>query len=386
MKSNEQLEALQMTPEQNAVIIALQHKITSLGLSAKFVEPVSVGPIVSVYRFQPLGSTRVAQLEGLSQDFAVTLGAEDILSKRMPGESAVGVFVPNRERQWVKWFTQATVDTSKYRLPLVLGIDHLGKSVVEDLTLMPHLLIGGSTGGGKSTLLNSIIGSLILNYNETDVQLVLCDTKEGVEFSKFSRAPHLRSNVAGSVDMALLRWEELVDEMNRRLQLLAKTSTHNILEYNSTRANSPTRLPYICLVIDEVADPLSDRRKIEEPPSFGETKPKSTRVAKIASSRLAQLASKARASGIHIIAATQRPSAKLLEGDIKSNFPARLAFRLPSQTDSRVVLDVDGAEHLLPRGDMLFINPNRAGLQRLHAPLATVEDIRAAIDFALVRR
>lgn len=376
------------TPEQQATIVAITHKIVSLGLTASFVDPISVGPIVSVYRFQPTGSTRVSQLEGLSQDFAVALGAEDIMAKRMPGEASVGIFIPNKERQWVKWFEHATVDPTKYHIPLVLGIDYLGKLVVVDLASLPHLLIAGSTGGGKSTLLNSLTASLILNYTPKDLELVLCDIKEGVEFTKFARAPHLRSNIATSIDLTHIRLDELIDEMTRRLKLFAQTSTHNIAEYNSTRQGSASRLPYVALIIDEIADLLSDRRRIEDSEStaFGDNKVKLTNAGKIASGKLSKLAAKARASGIHIIVATQRPSAKLLEGDIKSNFPSRLAFRLPSQTDSRVVLDTGGAEHLLSQGDMLFINPNKPGLQRIHAPRSTAQDIQAAIEYSMQRR
>jgi len=373
------------TDEQRAVIVVLAHKLSQLGLNATFVEPISVGPIVSVYRFQPQGSTKVSHLEGLSQDFAVTLGAEDVMVKRMPGESSVGIFVPNKDRQWVKWYNHCTLDASRWKIPLILGIDYLGKLVVEDLTTMPHLLVAGSTGGGKSTLLNSIIGALILNYKPSDVELVLCDIKEGVEFTKFREAPHLRSFIATSIDMAHIRLDELNDEMTRRLKLFAQTSTHNIDEYNAVRRGSPTRLPYIALIIDEIADMLSDRRRIQEEDPSPDGKPKYALAGKIASGKLAKLAAKARASGIHIIVATQRPSAKLLEGDIKSNFPARLAFRLPSQTDSRVVLDTGGAEHLISRGDMLFINPNKPGLARIHAPLATAQDIQGAIEFAAQR-
>jgi len=380
------VQASPQTDEQKAVVIVLSHKLTQLGLSATFVDPISVGPIVSVYRFQPQGSTKVSHLEGLSQDFAVTLGAEDVMVKRMPGESAVGVFVPNRERQWVKWYNHCTIDPTRYKIPLILGIDYMGKLVIEDLALMPHLLVAGSTGGGKSTLLNSIIGALILNYKPSDLELVLCDIKEGVEFTKFRNAPHLRSQIAASIDIAHIRLDELIDEMTRRLKLFAQTETHNIDEYNAKRQGSPTRLPYVALVIDEIADMLSDRRRIQEEEPSPDGKPKYALAGKIASGKLAKLAAKARASGIHIIVATQRPSAKLLEGDIKSNFPARLAFRLPSQTDSRVVLDTGGAEHLISRGDMLFINPNKPGLARIHAPLATAQDIQGAIEFAAQRR
>jgi S-DNA-T family DNA segregation ATPase FtsK/SpoIIIE len=326
----------------------------------------------------------VSHLEGLSQDFAVTLGAEDVMVKRMPGESAVGVFVPNKTRQWVKWINNSTVDTKKYHIPLVLGIDYLGNIVIEDLATLPHLLIAGSTGGGKSTLLNSIIGAWILNYSKDDLQLVLCDIKEGVEFTKFQAAPQLRSNIATTIDLTHIRMDELIDEMKRRLQLLAQNDVHNIEEYNAVRQGSKTRLPYVAFVVDEFSDLLSDRRRVEEEVTF-DGKVKLARAGEIATRKLSTLASKARASGIHLILATQRPSAKLLEGDIKTNFTARMAFKLPSQTDSRVVLDTGGAEHLLKFGDMLFINPNKSGLQRIHAPHATREDIKAAIEFAASR-
>lgn len=371
------------TPEQEAVVIVISHKLTQLGLSATFVDPISVGPIVSVYRFQPQGSTKVSHLEGLSQDFAVTLGAEDVMVKRMPGESAVGIFVPNKSRQWVKWYNHCTLDPTKYKIPLILGVDYLGKLVVEDLSLMPHLLIAGSTGSGKSTLLNSIVGGVILNYDKDDVEFVMSDTK-GVEFTQFERAANLRSRIATTVGLTIERFDELIIEMERRLATFGQTGTRNILEYNSTRQGSKARLSYVLVVIDELADLLTNRQRVPDPQDpEGE---RSTTLGALTSRKLASLAQKARATGIHIIASTQRPSVKLLEGDIKANFPARLAFRLPSEADSRTVLGCGGAEHLLSRGDMLFINPNRSGLQRIHAPLATLQDIQGAIEFAAQRR
>ncbi len=371
------------TDEQNATVIALAHKLAQLGFTADFVDPISVGPIISVYRFQPKGSTKVSQLEGLSQDFAVALGAEDVMCKRMPGESAVGVFVPNKTRQWVKWYNHCTLDTTKYKLPMILGIDYLGKLIVEDLTTMPHLLIAGSTGGGKSTLLNSIIGGIILNYSEDDIQFELSDTK-GVEFTQFEKANNLRSNIATSVGLTIEKFDELIVEMNRRLKTFGQTSTRNILEYNAARQGSKARLSYILIVIDELADLLTNRQRVPDPddPEGNRTITLGTQTSR----KLAQLAQKARATGIHIIASTQRPSVKLLEGDIKANFPARLAFRLPSEADSRTVLGIGGAEHLLSRGDMLFINPNKPGLQRVHAPLSTLDDIKSAIEYAAQRR
>lgn len=371
------------TPEQEAVVIVISHKLTQLGLHATFVDPISVGPIVSVYRFQPNGSTKVSHLEGLSQDFAVTLGAEDVMVKRMPGESAVGIFVPNKERQWVKWYNHCTLDPTKYKVPLILGVDYLGKLVIEDLSLMPHLLIAGSTGGGKSTLLNSIVGGIILNYSKDDIEFVMSDTK-GVEFTQFERADNLRSRIATTVGLTIERFDELIIEMERRLATFGQSNTRNILEYNSARQGSKARLPYILVVIDELADLLTNRQRVPDP--YDPTGDRSITLGALTSRKLASLAQKARATGIHIIASTQRPSVKLLEGDIKANFPARLAFRLPSEADSRTVLGCGGAEHLLSRGDMLFINPNRPGLQRIHAPLATLQDIKGAIEFAAQRR
>ena len=372
-----------LTNEQLSVSAAIAFKLASLGLSAKFVEPVSQGPIVTVYRFQPQGSTRVSQIESLAQDFAVTLGVEEVFVKRMPGETAIGIAVPNRERNWVQWRNiVGTINTRnwilsdtkgvEFQIPLLLGIDQVGECIIEDLTLMPHLLLAGSTGSGKSTLLNSIIASLIYGYSPTCIRFIMSDTK-GVEFLHFTGAPHLLYNPCTSVYQTAERLTWLISEMELRLKKYPQYNARNILEYNS---KSPSKLPYIVVIIDELADLLQDKRKQDEEsrgPSIG----------KIIEAKLCHLAQKARASGIHIIASTQRPSVKLIEGNIKANFPARLTFRLPSEADSRTVLGTSGAEHLLSRGDMLFINPNKPGLQRIHAPIASIEDIKAAVEYSV---
>jgi S-DNA-T family DNA segregation ATPase FtsK/SpoIIIE len=371
---------INLTDEQLATSSRIALKIAELSLSAKFLQPISVGPIVSVYRFMPQGSTRVSHIEGIAQDLAIALGVEDVFVKRMPGESAVGIFVPNRERKWIYWRDIVGPQVSANRdakVPLLLGVDHLGKIVVEDLTLMPHLLIAGSTGSGKSTLLSSLIGTIVYNLNSSNVKFVLSDTK-GVEFGHFIGAPHLLFEPATSVYQTLERFDWLIEEMSARLAKLSKGGFRNVLEYNEKATQSQAeRFPYIVLIIDELADLLQLRSKI------GDTGPA---IGKIAESKLAQLAQKARATGIHIIAATQRPSVKLVEGNIKANFPARLTFRLPSEVDSRTVIGTSGAEHLLSRGDMLFVNPNKPGLQRIHAPLASVVDIQAAVEFSTRRR
>jgi S-DNA-T family DNA segregation ATPase FtsK/SpoIIIE len=364
-------DSIPMTEEQ-AVVVVLQHKMTTLGLCAKHVESVA-GPIVSVHKFLPLGATRVSQIEGLAQDFAVALSVEDVFVKRMPGEAAVGIFVPNRERKSVLWRDMCST-TNDTPVPLVLGIDVNGRRIVEDLTTLPHLLIAGSTGSGKSTLLGSLIASILVNRK--DVYFVLSDTK-GVEFNHFSSAKQLYCPISTTVEGTVLRFDMLVEEMERRLRLYANNGHRNILEHNQAYEGTARRLPYIVVVIDELYDLLTDGRKVQE-----NDEERSTTLGKDASGKLAKLAQKARATGIHIIASTQRPSVKLLEGDIKANFPARITFRLPSEADSRTVLGTGGAEHLLSRGDMLFVNPNRPGLQRIHAPLASIVDIEAAVKYA----
>jgi DNA segregation ATPase FtsK/SpoIIIE, S-DNA-T family len=358
--------------EQQATILALQSKIAALGLSARFVAPVSVGPIVSVYKFLPLGSTRVSNIEALSQDFAVTLSVEDVFVKRMPGEAAVGIFVPNQVRSYVQWRDICIVKQQSIPLPLTLGIDINGKPVVEDLSLLPHLLIAGSTGSGKSTLLGSLIASLMVNRPR--VQFVMSDTK-GVEFNHFDKAKQLLTRTATSVETTVERFDWLIDEMERRLKRYGNLGHRNIIEYNNTRPTAQTQDPYICLVIDELADILGDRTKLEDDSD--------SHLGKAAERKLGQIAQKARATGIHIIASTQRPSVKLIEGNVKANFPARLTFRLPSEADSRTVLGVGGAEHLISRGDMLFVSPIRPGIQRIHAPIASLEDIQAAVEFSM---
>jgi DNA segregation ATPase FtsK/SpoIIIE, S-DNA-T family len=368
------LSETNLTPDM-VISATLLTKIHELGHSASYVPEVSRGPVVTIYRFLPKGSTKVSHLEGLAQDFAIALGVEDVLVKRIPGETAVSVWVPNKERRFVDFkdtmssFWQAK---DKHKIPLNLGVDHLGRPVVVDLASLPHLLIAGSTGSGKSTLLGSILASIIYGVNSSDVQMVLSDTK-GVEFGHFIGAPHLLYEPATSVYQTLERIEWLISEMERRLKVLQKASKQNVgqLEGNA-------RLPYIMLCIDELADIVGDRTKSGDDgkgPTLG----------KIALERLGKLAQKARATGIHIIASTQRPSAKLIEGDIKSNFPSRLSFRLPSGVDSRVVLDTEGAEHLLQQGDMLFVNPNKPGIQRLHAPYAQQADINSAVEVAVRR-
>jgi S-DNA-T family DNA segregation ATPase FtsK/SpoIIIE len=360
-----------LNAEQTDVLAKLVSKAIQLGVTMQFEPPVAVGPVVSVYRFRPIGSTRVSTLEGLADDFAVALGVESVLVRKTE------IFVPNKERRYVNFRDTigalwATKDTSS--VPLNLGIDHLGVPCVDDLAQLPHLLIAGSTGSGKSTLVTAIIGALVYCKTPDDIQFVLSDTKN-VEFGRFIGAPHLMFNPATTIYQTMEQMEWIVQEMESRLKTIGLAQCRNIHEYKE-KCPHAKKIPFLVLVIDELADLLSDRSRTENKgPSLG----------KIAESILGKIVQKSRAAGVYVIAATQRPSVNVVAGSIKANFPARLSFRLPSGPDSRTVLGVEGAEHLLSRGDMLYVSPNRPGVARVHAPWASLEDIDAAVAASIQR-
>ena len=341
----------------------------------------------------PFGSTKVSNLEALATDLALALGVEDVFVKRMPGESSVAVFVPNKERRWVDFkdtvknvwnsYVQWGSTTPRLRVPLNLGVDYLGKPVVDDLSEMPHILVAGSTGVGKSTWLHSVIASLIYVTKPAAVRLVLSDTKQ-VEFRHFIGAPHLLFEPAWNVYRTLEQLDWCIEEMDHRLKTFGEAGCHNIHEFNSlaavqsgTSAKLGQPRPYIVIVIDELYDLVCNDEKGES--DSGDKR----KLGKIAEGKIGKIVQKARAAGVYLIAATQRPSVDVVKGSIKANFPARLAFRLPSDHDSRTVLSGQGgAEHLLSKGDMLFSSPTRPGLLRLHAPYTSNEDIKAAIEMA----
>jgi len=367
-----------LTPDQLATLASLQLKLSSLKIDGHFLPEVSVGPIVSLYRFVPTNSTKVSHVENLSDDMAISLGVESVQIQRLPSENAIGIFVPNSTRRVLEFKESVgAVWQSKAKLPILLGMDHTGKIIVEDLTSLPHLLIAGSTGGGKSTLLNSVISSLMYCKSPSDLKLVLCDTKQ-VEFTHFQKAPHLLFPVATSVKNVIDQLEILVEEVDKRLSSMAKHSCQNIAQYNERYSNN--KMPYIILVIDELADPLQDPTKEED--SDGKL---SKSYGKQAEFLLSKIAQKARATGIHVIAATQRTSVKVVEGNIKANFPARITFRLPAQQDSKTIIGTSGAEHLLAQGDMLYSSPNSPAIKRIHAPYTSIEDVRIAVEMACQR-
>ncbi len=368
--------ANELTEEQVQIFATLISKMKALQVEAAPLPSVTVGPVVSGYRFEPRGATRISHIESLAKDFALALGVDSVLVKRMPGDNAVGVFVPNKVRKNVTFLETISYVwplKDKLAIPLNLGITSIGDPIVEDLTLLPHLLVAGSTNSGKSTLLTTIITTLIATKSADEVRFVLSDTT-GVEFGNFIGAPHLVFDPATTVYKTLDHIEWLSNEVDRRLLAFAKRGCKNIIEYNMN-STSVARLPYLVLVIDEIADFMLHKHKAED---------EDVSVNKLFENRLCLLVGRCRKTGIHVIASTQRPSVNIVTGSIKTNFPARLSLRLPSGVDSRTVLDTEGAEHLLIPGDMLYISPTRPGLTRVHAPFTRSSEILATIE-AIVR-
>ena len=364
----------ELTDDQREIVDTIMEKAEALlQFPLKFVPPVEVGPLVTSFRFEPHKRMRVRQLEGLSGDFGIALGVDNVMVKRMPGEVHVAVFVPNKERITVQWRdivgdTVTAYKEGKANLPLNFGVDQLGKTVIEDLTKLPHLLMAGSTNSGKSTLLASMIASLAYTVPCSKVEMVMSDTK-GTEFHAFRGLPHLKFKVANSVYETVEQMEVLVEEMQKRLSVIGAAGYRNIFEYNAAMPEDK-QYKFQMLVIDELADILD----------YGGSK---KGISAQAEEFLLLLAAKARAAGQYIIAATQRPSVNVITGSIKANFAARLSFKLPSSHDSKTILGHPGAENLITMGDMFYVSPLRVGqLTRLHAPYATLDDIKAAVMVA----
>jgi S-DNA-T family DNA segregation ATPase FtsK/SpoIIIE len=376
-----------------SVKLVLASKLAALGIRATFAAQISHGPLLTIYRLVPDARTRVSEVESLCNDFAIALGCEDVFVARMPGESAIGIFVPNIVRQPVNFrntinslyavtylkreFPEApqftTVDLKRQmNIPISFGVNYLGEPFIEDLTTMPHLLIAGATGSGKSTLLASILAGLIYCIPSSHLRIVLSDTK-GVEFGDFAGAPHLIYPIAKTCLQTLDQLDSVIAETNERMKLIAKAGKRNIAEYN---LDAVTKLPYILIVIDELADLLQNEEKngVDE-----------KTIKKLTINKLGQIVQRARAAGVHVIGGLQRPSVDIMRGSVKSNFPARCTFRLPSRHDSQTVISENGAEHLLAQGDMLYASPTKPGLQRLHSPFASHGDLQQAVEVATMR-
>ena len=360
--------------ELNSVAQVLTEKCAEFDVHGR-VSQINPGPVVTTFEFKPEAGIKYSRITGLCDDLCLGLRAESILIERMPGKSTVGVQVPNRERETI-WLREVVESQeyagSKSKLTLALGKDINGRIVVADLATMPHLLIAGSTGSGKSVAINAMIMSILYKSTPDQVRLILVDPKR-LELGVYDGVPHLYTPIITEPKLAANALRNAVKEMERRLKLLAEKGVRNIDQYNRLFEGDETPslfddaekegpIPYIVIIIDELADLMMlDGKNVEE-----------------SVTRLAQMA---RAVGIHLVLATQRPSVDVITGLIKANFPARISFRVATKVDSRTILDANGAEALLGRGDMLYLPSGSARVHRLHAPFVTEKEIAAAVEF-----
>jgi S-DNA-T family DNA segregation ATPase FtsK/SpoIIIE len=379
----------------------LEKKLSDFGVEGRVVE-VMPGPVITIYELEPAPGVKINKIVNLSDDLALALMAPSIrILAPIPGKSVIGIEIPNLKREHV--FLKEVLDNdsfleSSFRLPIALGVNFVGTPVVADLTKMPHLLIAGTTGSGKSVALNAMICSILFKAQPDDVKFLMIDPKR-LELSSYEGIPHLMHPVVVDPKKAsqVLRWT--VEEMERRYRILNDLKAKSIDSYNELLLKGlksktvlalpkkniesgleteniaditgtdkveheikHTKLPYIIVVIDELADLMMVApRDVEE--------------------SLTRLAQMARAAGIHLIIATQRPSVDVITGLIKANFPTRISFQVSSKIDSRTIIDQQGAEKLLGAGDMLFIPPGTSKLSRIHGAYVSDKEISRIVDF-----
>ena len=347
------------------------------------VVQINPGPVVTTFEYKPEAGIKYSRITSLSEDLCLGLQAESILIERIPGKPTVGIEVPNSRREVISLRQILESDefqNSTSRLTMCLGKDISGRIKVASLETMPHLLIAGSTGSGKSVMLNSLIMSVLFKSNPDEVRMIMVDPKR-VELGMYEGIPHLLTPVITDPKKATNALRNAVLEMERRLKLLASQGVRNIDQFNKKvrqLQNQPRNLfaeedtlveedelkplPYVLIIIDELADLMMvERGNVEE-----------------AVTRLAQMA---RAVGMHLVLATQRPSVDVITGLIKANFPSRISFRVATRVDSRTVLDVMGAEHLLGKGDMLFLPPGSSRLVRVHGAFVSEAEINRVVEF-----
>ena len=366
-------------------------KDTAAAIKAKFEEfnvlgsvvQINPGPVVTTFEFKPEAGIKYSRIIALHEDLCLGLQAESILIERIPGRPTIGIEVPNRKRDVIS--LRAVLESEEFEaspshLTISMGKDINGRIKVATLETMPHALIAGSTGSGKSVMINSLIMSVLYKSTPDEVRMIMVDPKR-VELGMYEGIPHLLTPVITDPRKATNALKNAVLEMERRLRLLAEHGARNIDQFNKKVAllrNQPRSLfeeeegrqpadelkplPYILILIDELADlMILEGRNVEE-----------------SVTRLAQMA---RAVGMHLVLATQRPSVDVITGIIKANFPARIAFRVATRVDSRTVLDVMGAEHLLGKGDMLYLPPGSSRLTRVHGAFVTETEITGVVDF-----
>jgi S-DNA-T family DNA segregation ATPase FtsK/SpoIIIE len=370
-------------PDEQQSVHEEELKLIAQVLTAKYAEfevhgqvtQINPGPVVTTFEFKPEAGIKYSRIIGLTDDLCLALRAESILVERMPGKSTVGIQVPNREREII-WLRENIESQeflgTKSKLTIAMGKDINGRIAAADLAGMPHLLIAGSTGTGKSVAINAMIMSILYKSTPDEVRLVLVDPKR-LELGNYEGVPHLYTPIITEPKLAANALRNAVREMERRLKLLAAKGVRNIDSYNRLFDDTPSLfseeatseegpLPKIVIIIDELADLMMlDGNNVEE-----------------SITRLAQMA---RAVGIHLVLATQRPSVDVITGLIKANFPARVSFRVATKVDSRTILDANGAESLLGRGDMLYLPAGSARVHRLHAPYVTEKEIAGVVEF-----
>jgi S-DNA-T family DNA segregation ATPase FtsK/SpoIIIE len=372
---NYQVQEGAMVEQARKLEVTLRH----FGVEGR-VTAITTGPVVSRFEYEPALGVKISKITGLADDLALALKALSIrIVAPVPGKGVLGIEIPNPKRQVValrEILSDAPYQKSASRLTLALGKDIMGVPVVTDLARMPHLLIAGATGSGKSVGLNAMILSILFKAKPEEVQFLLIDPKR-IELSLYEGIPHLLHPVVFNPKEATIALHWAVGEMERRYGLLSDLGARNIEGYNQKAGVKkgdprveegilPRSLPYLVIVIDELADlMLVSSRDTEE--------------------YLIRLAQKARAAGIHLMVATQRPSVDVITGLIKANFPARVSYQVSARPDSRVILDVMGAERLLGMGDLLFLQPGTSRLKRIHGPFVTEEEVTRVVDFLKVQ-
>lgn len=329
------------------------------------------GPVVSTFEFKPAANIKVSKILNLQDDLAMALRAQTIrIQAPIPGKDVVGIEIPNETVETIylrEIFESKLFQESSSPLTMVLGKDIVGKPFITDLKKLPHLLIAGTTGSGKSVGINSMILSLLYKNSPDNLRLLMIDPKM-LEFSIYNDIPHLLTPVITKAKQAIVALNNMVGEMERRYTLMAETRTKNIENYNEKAAKEGSEVfPYIVVVIDELADLMMTSGKDVE-------------------YSIARLAQMARASGIHLIVATQRPSVDVVTGLIKANLPSRISYKVGQKIDSKIILDQMGAESLLGRGDMLFTPPGMSGVVRLHAPWSSETEIEKIVEFLKSQR
>ena len=344
----------------------LEKKLKDYGIEGKVTE-VRPGPVITMYEFEPAPGIKVSRISNLADDLAMALSAVSIrIIAPIPGKAVVGIEVPNKTRETV--YFREIIESQAFSgshsfLTLAIGKSIAGEPYTADLAKMPHLLVAGATGSGKSVSLNSMICSMLFKATPSNLKFLMIDLKM-LELSFYEGIPHLLLPVVTNAKNAKTSLKWMTEEMERRYAMMAEKGVRNIEKYNQkvAKQEGESILPYIVVVIDELADLMMvSPKEVEE--------------------YIARLAQMARASGIHLILATQRPSVDVLTGIIKANFPARVACKVFSKVDSRTILDTNGAESLLGYGDMLFLSPGVGRLQRLHGPFVSEGEIKKIVDF-----